>query len=479
MAKQSPMRKKAETVRVPLIGSFTNRDYSSSKDQRFINMFPETRRVEQIENTKIFINKRPGLVPYKTISSGEGRGLCYFNNKFYVAVGNTVWEDGATPTNKITLTASTGPISMVVGNSTTIGDYLFICDGTSGWYITTAGTATLITDADFPTPHVPVAVYVDGYILVAKGSDIFNCDVDQPDIWQTSSFISAEMFPDPIVAMARQNNQIVVFGGNSVEFFYDAANINGSPLSRNDSTVIQQGIAAPYAIYQNEKYCIFIAQSDSGGRAVWQVEGFQPKRVSDEFIDRILDHEATISTARGYGIRSMGHLFYLVNLPSSGRTLVYDVDEKLWHEWSYNTGDLAHSVFPCNYIGDADTGKVYMQHSSTGVVYTFSPQAYKDDNLMVAEIITNKSDFDNYNRKFFYNTLPVGDSYSTTNTLSVRWTDDDYKTWSAWRDVDLSGEWPALSRCGYGRRRAWNLKQVQEQPLRLESLEITYLEGDS
>ena len=28
-------------VRVPLIGSFTNRDYSSSKDQRFVNVFPE------------------------------------------------------------------------------------------------------------------------------------------------------------------------------------------------------------------------------------------------------------------------------------------------------------------------------------------------------------------------------------------------------------------------------------------------------
>jgi hypothetical protein len=129
-------------VRVPLIGSFTNRDYTSAKDQRFINMFPETRKVEQIENTKIFLNKRPGLTNYKTFSIGEGRGIAYFNNKIYVAIGNTVWEDGVTPTSKITLTGSTGKVGMIECNSSLIGDYLFVCDGTAGWIIDTSGTVT-------------------------------------------------------------------------------------------------------------------------------------------------------------------------------------------------------------------------------------------------------------------------------------------------------------------------------------------------
>lgn len=145
------------------------------------------------------------------------------------------------------------------------------------WIINTAGVVTQITDVDFP--HL---IYKHQYLLMvgvvtAKGSDVYTCDVDNPLGWTASNFLSAEMFPDPIVALSRQNNQVVVFGHTSIEFFYDAANAVSSPLSRNDSTTIQMGCAAPYAIIGNEKYIFYIAQSDSG-RAAWLVDGFQPKK---------------------------------------------------------------------------------------------------------------------------------------------------------------------------------------------------------
>jgi len=444
---------KPETTRLPLIGAYTNRGYSPSKDQRFVNMFPETRKVEQLENTKIFLNKRPGLTPYRDYGTGEGRGVIYFNGKFYIAVGNKVYEDAVSPVEKITLTGSTGHVGMIIANSATSGDYLFICDGTNGWTIDTSGIVVTITSTSlynvtmltsgagygsapnftfsgaggavatgvvsngavlsasisnygtgyvtaptvtvdaplltfdpstavnttteaitltghtygtgnavaygvgagsaigglvsgttyyiirvdddtiklaassadalagtainltsvgtgtahtftgtstataectlnyFPSPHISVPTFIDGYIILAKGSDVYNCDLDQPSRWSADNFLSAEMFPDPVRALARQNNQVVVFGGNSIEFFYDAANSSGSPLSRNDSTTIQMGTAAPHCIYQNEKFCAYVSQSDSGGRAVWLIEGFQPKKVSDEYIERILDDD--------------------------------------------------------------------------------------------------------------------------------------------------------------------------------------------
>ena len=146
MAQEQAKPGKPQTIRLPLMGAYSNRGYSASKDQRFVNIFPETRKVDQIESTKIFLNKRPGLTLYKDFGTGEGRGCIYFNNKFYVAIGNIVYEDGVTPTSKITLTGSTGPISMMLANSSTVGDYLFICDGTYAWIINTSGTVTQITD---------------------------------------------------------------------------------------------------------------------------------------------------------------------------------------------------------------------------------------------------------------------------------------------------------------------------------------------
>lgn len=476
MAQQQKQPGKPHVVRLPLLGALSNRGYDSSKDQRFVNIFPESTNVKQLDNTKYWLNKRPGLTLYRDYGTGEGRQAMYFNNKFYIALGNTVYEDAVSPVAKITLTGSTGPVGMLVGNSSTLGDYLFVCDGTSGWIINTSGTVTAITDPDFPTPHVPTPTFIDGYICLPKGSDVYNCVVDDPTAWDGTNFLTAEMFPDPIVALARQNNQVVVFGTSSIEFFYDAANASGSPLSRNDSTTIQMGTAAPYCIYQNEKFCAYISQSDSGGRAVWIVEGFQPKKVSDEYIERILDAETDMSDCRGFGFRTKGHMFYLINLKTLNRTLVYDTDEKLWHEWSSNSNG-SNVVFSCDHMVDNQSGAAYVLHSSNGILYKLDVDNTQDDgtNILVS-LTTNKYDMDTYNRKFMHGCRIVGDSYSN-NSIDLQWTDDDYQTWSNVKTISLTDNYPAFQRMGAFRRRAFKLSHAAAQPLRLESLEVVYTEG--
>jgi len=467
-----------QEVRVPLIGSMTNRSEDVSKDQRFVNIFPETRKVEAIESTRIFLNKRPGLSLYKVFGSGQGRGIIWFRSRFYAAIDGKIYEDGVTPTAVITLVDASTRVGMIVCNSASIGDYLFICDGTYGWVINSAGVVTLITDPDFPTPHIPTPTFIDGYLLLAKGSDVYNCVLDTPTAWESGEYLSAEMFPDPIVALGRQNNQVVVFGESSTEFFYDAANTSGSPLNRNESTTLQTGCAFPFAVYQNEKTFIFTGQSDSGGRAVWQVDGFQPKKISDEYIDRILDKEMNSIGVRGFGFRSMGHLFYLVNLPTLNRTLVYDTEEKLWHEWSSNQAGV-HTAFMCSYMCDSHAGAAYLLHDSTGTVYKLDTNAYVDAGVSIlVEVTTNKYDMDTYKRKFMSNLRPVGDRYNQ-GSIDIKWSDDDYQTWSNTKTINMEDGFPNFARLGSFRRRSFNFKHSANSPLRLESVEVTYYEGDS
>lgn len=555
MAQQRKNKYQEQNERVPIIGSMSNRDSSGSKDQRFVNMFPETRKVEAIESTRIFLNKRPGLTLYKDFGSGYGRGIAWFRDRFYVAIDGTIYEDSATPTSVITLTNADAKVGMILANSSTIGDYLFICDGTQAWIVKddgsiisvtndtirtitvmaggsgyasaptvvftggggTGATATAVVSGgavvsititnigsgytsaptisftggggtgatanaylnDIPSPHIPVPVFIDGYVLLATGSDVYNCTLDEPDEWDSGQYLSAEMFPDPVVALARQNNQVVVFGETSVEFFYDAANVSGSPLNRNDSTTLQMGCAMPYAVFQTERTFMFVGQSESGGRAVWQVDGFQPKKISDEYIERILDAETTPLACRGFGVRTMGHLFYVINLVGLGRTLVYDMEEKLWHEWSSNSSG-SHTVFNCDFLCDAHIGAAYLLHSSNGCVYKVDPTKYTDDGIAIlVDVTTNKYDMDTYKRKFMRNLRPVGDQYASGNTLDVRWSDDDYQTWSNTKTITLTDGFPNWARLGCFRRRAFNLKHSANYPLRMESMEISYYEGDS
>jgi len=479
-----------QKVRIPLIGAYSNRGSDPAKDQRFVNAFPETRKVEQLDNTRIYINKRPGLVELKDIAaSAEGRGLVHFYIYFYAVIGNTVYRvsnTGATVTSIITLPTSTGPCGIVECNSSTLGDYIFICDGTVGWVVKSDGTATQVTDVDFPTPHIPSPTFIDGYVILAKGSDVYNCDVDDPLSWQTDQYLSAEMFPDPVRALARQNNQVVVFGDNSIEFFYDAANAAGSPLSRNDAAAIQMGIAAPQIVYQNEQFCVFVAQSNSGGRAVWRIDGFKAAKISDEYVERILDAETSITSCHGYGFRTKGHMFFLINLVSQNRTLVYDMDEKLWHEWASGlhngvvTDPPTQNIFDYNHVADNKTGKIYLLGASTGDLYYLDPSTYTDETTpIVVEIRTNKYDMDSYKRKFANAFFVVGDRYEDPNYVDVSWSDDDYETWSSTHRIYLNDDYPSHPQLGAFRRRAWRIKHDANYPLRLESLEVTYTEGIS
>ena len=201
--------------------------------------------------------------------------------------------------------------------------------------------------------------------------------------------------------------------------------------------------------------------------------------MSDEYIERILDAEVDMSDCRGFGVRTKGHLFYVLNLKTSGRTLVYDSDEKLWHEWSSNSAGN-HAVFQCDYMADNSTGAAHLLHSSNGTLYKLDVNCYTDGTDQInVELITNRYDMDTYHRKFMHSCKIVGDRYSTANSINLQWTNDDYQNWSNVKQISLTDDFPAFQRLGVFRRRAFKITHNSDNPLRLESLEVEYTEGDT
>ena len=520
----------SQPERIPLVGTSLYRNSSRDKDQRFINCFQESIKNEVTDSKKVYLVKRPGLTQSTQILAGGGtaRGVYYWNSKYYAVIGGKFYENG---TEKTTLSTSTGPCGFVEYDNAGV-TYLFMCDGTNAYTVNSSGTVTQVnptysawvgstnyaagdkvvptvangyyytvtTDAGsssgsqptwpttigntvvdggitwtcagenggFPSPHVPTPRFVDGYMLLAAASsqDVYNSDADNVYGWGAGNFLPAEMWPDNILALARQNNQVMVMGEHSTEFFYDAAGASGSPFARNEGTVMQIGVAAPYAIFENERFCCFIGHSQSGGRAAWLVEGFQPKKVSTEAIERVLDAEGTnILNANGYGLRTKGHLFYIINLTSC--TLVYDLEEKVWHEWSTNSS-TTHVAFTYDYGTDLGNGKYAFLHNTDGYMYVLDPAVFRDNaTAILTDAYTAKYDGSTMNRKFMHNLNIVGD---LGQTHTIRWSDDDYATWSSF--ATLSTTRPFYARCGSFRRRAFNIRHTANEDFRAEALEF-------
>jgi hypothetical protein len=465
-----------KTQRLTFVGSPQQRDGTTDKDQRFINLFPELIKSPITDGKKYYLKKRPGLQYDSFVAVGEGRGLYYYQGIQYAVIAGTLYANGAA---KASLGTTTGPVGFTEYNGTS--DYLILLDGVKGWTINKLTGAVLqITSANFPTPHLVTPVSLDGYLAVAKAgtADIYNSNVNDPFTWNPANFITAEMFPDNLTAILKNNNYILAIGTSCVEFFYDAANATGSPFLRNDSAVQQFGSNAPFTAVQTDNEVVFVGDSGNGGRGVWLLDGFKSIDVSIEPVKQALDAEgANIANATADCIRISGHKFYILTLVGSQRNLVYDFDEKMWHEWSFGN---PNNTFLCQFVADSTRGFPYMLHSTAGTVMKLSETTFDDSPTgiitypITCVATTIKLDFETMRRKFMYRLSIVGDSpNNTTNSpISVEWSDNDYNTWSTPRPLPMNGTMSALTRLGHFRRRAFRFTYSQPYLLRLEAIEV-------
>lgn len=490
---QNPELNTYTTIRFPLVGSPQQRDGTSySKDQRFLNCFPELIKTELTEGKKYYVKKRAGLhlqfsTSLSTSMAPRGCIYCDLNDTIYFVFGNVLyhWSPSAGGFNfSAVLSTSTGDVGFTL-HQTTSTNYVALVDGVSGWVVNTAtNVATQITSANFPTPNVTSIVSMDGYLFVAKAgtADIYNSNVDDPLTWTAGDFITAEMYPDVIQGLAKNNNYVYAVGTDSVEYFYDGANATGSPLSRNDSAVVQFGTEAPGSIVQTEKEVLFVGNTGNGGRTVWMLDGFKQTEIGTEPVNQTLDAMGSaIKTVNAYCVRSMGHKFYV--LRTTNRTWVWDFDEKLWHEW---TTGASQTVFGGHYACGSAQGQAYFQADGSTSLYSFDPSYYNDDVPAIStpinmQITTVKIDFDTVNRKDCYRLSIYGDWPTSVADaeIIVDWSDDDYRTFVGSRSINLVQPIANTMRLGKFRRRAFRFTTTANLPIRLEGFEVDINKGTS
>src|SRR3990167_6714599 len=90
-----------------------------------------------------------------------------------------------------------------------------------------------IIDTDFlsTSDYISALVPMDGYLFyTTSDGKVANSNLDSITAYTAIDFLSAQMYPDPTVAIIRTKNILGVFGTNSLELFKNVGNANGSPL---------------------------------------------------------------------------------------------------------------------------------------------------------------------------------------------------------------------------------------------------------
>ncbi len=457
----------------------------------------------------VYLTQRPSIDISEDagthISDARGRGIFYWGDTsgLYIINNNKVYK--GSQSNAIgTITAGTKKCKLLE-----IDDVLVLIDSENdqAFTISSGDVVAEITDTNFPpkqTPAVPLAsggAVLDNYLFVlGTNGTIYNSNLGDETTWGALDYLNAEREPDGGVYLGKHHDNIVAYGNTTVEFFYDAANTAGSPLSRRQDIAFNIGCASGESVWEEGDRAFFIGVNFSGALGVYTLEQFQPRKISTPSIDSFLTQAMVKDgfAVMGSGLSAQGHIFYILTIYTTPSdivpdiTLVYDDTTALWGEWETSINDI--TKFPLvawTKRQDADrygegvlvNGDIISLNDDLLPQDTLLASIYVDDGYIddgyitesgaVGTSITMKSRtgmFDGGTTEYKYPTGLRVIANSMSQDVTVRWADEE-NVFNAGYTLDLSTK-DKLTRLGRFERRNFEVEYSGDASIKLEGVEV-------
>ena len=456
-------------------------DPMNLKDEGLVNCIVEIIKDKRINDSRTFHYKRAGASTFIS-SVGDIRGSYMWVDKglFVYSVGTNVFLYNVNTNSTVTcsgvFTAGSTPVGFELFLYSTGTALLVATDGTKLVTITDTGTVAVCVDADLPTPHNPQPVFLDGYLFLIETDTayLWNSDLDNPLLWTAGNFIMTEISGDIAKEVSRLNNYLVVFGSKTIEYFYDAGEVSGSPLKRNDTPVKLNGFIGGVGYAGNAIY--FLGYNESQQPDVFKLQDFTIEPVSNETIRRYFSASGnTLSSYKGFIVSNLGHDFYLLN--GNQRCFVYDLKEKLWGRWQWKIGNGFQMTYANTLVYNSGVTSVFSVNGETSI-FKFDDTVYQDDGISFGwQAITEPADFGTMNRKSMSKLSIVCDRPSGDSYMTVYVSDDDFQSFYGEWTVNMNQDLPSITRLGNFRQRAFKLYHRDNYPVRVQNLQVVINKG--
>ena len=488
----SPENNTYKTIAVKFDGTplYRSGNLETQRDINIINMYYE-RVSQENKERETYLKKRPGLkaTTYsmsKSVSTDAVRGSFYDvdQNAFYWAVNNKLYavkpDSGTSVRTVATLATSSGLVGFCSFLKADNTRYVIASDGTDLWIDNYAAVScSKVVDVDLPTPHEPSPLYLNGYLFLIKKDtgDIYNSDNDDPTSWTSGEFIQAEISSDHALRLVKAKNYLVCLGYNSIEYFWDAGNTSGSPLSRNDSPVSSVGYVTGLQTIRDTTY--FVGQDDEQNIGVFSINSFKVERVSNSVVDRTLQSYSSTQNTKGqvnlnttgHCISVDGHSFYVIVAEQT--TWAYDIDTKMWYEFkgSDGTGLKVEAVWGMY------NGSCYMAIKDQSFISVMSPSLNQDfDVNFTCQYTTEPVDAGTFNWKVLHRLLLDCSqrNLSGTSNAVITWSDRDWATGSesSPKYINVFSISPFVSKLGRFRSRSFRIKYTDNYSFLMKGMSL-------
>lgn len=330
----------------------TNTDY---RDALSVNMYAVDKSVLGADGYMLCY---PGLTQYSTGIGIDRAGV--YNDRFgdhYRVSGEhliSVDTDGTLST-----------IGTISGDKQASMPYSFntqcvIADGRMFLYDETNGFRE-VTDSDLGDPID--GTWVDGYYFLTDGEYIYHTDLNDESSIDPLKFATAEFMPDKSLGVAKtQDNKVVVFGRNTIEYFRNVASDNFA-FTRVQERAQKIGIVATHAKCEAGGRFYFTGGRKEEALAVYNLGVGASTKVSTREVDKILAQytEPELSDMRMETRAQDDGTYIIVHLPNEALCFSEKIAKKFGIDFAWCilktdvAGDSPYRAI--NGVFDSDRGQ--------------------------------------------------------------------------------------------------------------------------
>lgn len=370
---------------IPLFGLGVQGKSLPATAQLRVNLYYELQ--QHPDRAVMVAYKTPGLEsPFVDFGDTPVRGAIAPPSSdfvFFVHRG-TLWQvnNAGTATSRGTLSTTTGKVGMSEN-----GTQILIVDGTAGYIynMSTLAFAT-ISDAQFPN-GARSCDWLDGFFLVELGNAFYPSDYNDGTAWP-GDFASAESNPDGILRIITSDDDVKLFGAQSIEFWGNTGAAD-FPFERIPGSTEKWGLAARESIATFDESFAFLAQNRQGQVIAAKLEGYRVRRISTHDLEAKWAAYTTFSDAVAYSYMLDGHPMYVVSFPTGGESWLYDGSTQGWTQLKSHGLTRHRSELHVNYLG-----RNLVTDYATGKVYRLSPDAFTDNGDPIRWEIIGRHVFD-------------------------------------------------------------------------------------
>lgn len=336
------------------IGSSVKDDDLALTVQETTNWYIESQKAGA-RNTQALIGA-PGTEEWTTVGEGPIKAILNHNEFFYVISGIELYRINQDKSAVLLGTFEEGTTPVMSANLTQV----VVTNGVNG-YVWDENTElfTKITSPNFyPSKSV---CYQDGYLIFVRDGtgQFFVSELDDALTYNAIDFDEAVLRGDVLQAVVSDTRNVWLVGARTLEPWYNSGQTTGVPFVPNKGAASLRGTPAPASVVTSQIGVFFLGDDHN----VYWVNGYVPKNIANDALSKELTSYQNISDAYAFMMNMDGHWFYVLTLPTQGRTFVYDPEEDVWHNReSYQLGywraQCYESIFGLNLVGDKLSNKI-------------------------------------------------------------------------------------------------------------------------